>query len=89
MVLTSLELKEMFAEYLFHSYLYYKRHISLIQDEEFDEICKTLLDNWDNFEHRFKTLITIEDLQAGTGYAIMYPNGMMRAFDNMLETRRK
>lgn len=78
------ELKKLYADYLFHSYLYYKRHISVISDEEFDNICKILLENWDNVEHRFKYLITIDDLRAGTGYAIQFPEGMMRAFDNMM-----
>ena len=38
--------------YLMFSYLYYEKNISLIEDGEFDDMCKTLLEKLDslNFE---------------------------------------
>jgi hypothetical protein len=77
-----IDYKFIFGIYLFHSYAYYKVHYSFISDEKFDLICKILLTNWDKFEHRFKHLITVNDLEAGTGYAIQYPSGMARFFEN-------
>lgn len=45
-------------------------HSPLIEDEEYDSICRRLLANWDKFHHRHKYLVTEDDLKCGTGYAI-------------------
>ena len=60
--------------YLMFSYLYYEKNISLIDDAEFDEMCKTLLDKLDTLTHMHKHLIKKESLTAGTGYDIKYTN---------------
>ena len=60
--------------YLMFSYLYYEKNISLIDDAEFDGICKTLLDKLDTLTHMHKHLIKKESLTAGTGYDIKYTN---------------
>ena len=56
------------------SYLYYEKDISLIDDAEFDGMCKTLLDKLDTLTHMHKHLIKKESLTAGTGYDIKYTN---------------
>tara|TARA_R100000544_G_C2208615_1_gene50677 strand:- start:614 stop:832 length:219 start_codon:yes stop_codon:yes gene_type:complete len=61
------------------SYLYYKKDKQVLTDDEFDTLCKRLLDEWDSIEHMHKHLITKEDLQAGTGYAIEYTNMIIGA----------
>lgn len=71
---------QVFAEYLYHSYLYYKLHMPIIDDAEYDDLCKYLLVHWGEVSHRFRRLVTMEDLQAGTGFAIEYPLGMERVF---------
>ena len=58
--------------YLMFSYLYYEKNISLIDDGEFDKMCKTLLEKYDDLEHMHKHLVTKGDLTAGTGYGIKY-----------------
>ena len=58
--------------YLIHSYLYYVQHTSIIEDEDFDRLCKTLHDEYDNITHHHKHLIDKESLLAGTGYAVEY-----------------
>ena len=60
--------------YLMFSYLYYEKNISLIDDAEFDGICKTLLDKLDTLTHMHKYLVKKESLTAGTGYDIKYTN---------------
>ena len=60
--------------YLMFSYLYYEKNINLIEDTEFDQICKTLLDKYDELEHMHKHLVKKESLTAGTGYDIVYTN---------------
>ena len=60
--------------YLMFSYLYYEKNISLIEDTEFDKLCQTLLEKYDNVEHMHKHLVSKEALTAGTGYDIVYTN---------------
>ena len=54
------------------SFLYYEKDINLIEDTEFDQMCKTLLDKYDDLEHMHKHLVSKSDLTAGTGYGIKY-----------------
>ena len=60
--------------YLMFSYLYYKKDISLIDDTEYDNLCKTLFDKFEEVKHFHKHLIKKENLTAGTGYDIIYNN---------------
>ena len=60
--------------YLMFSYLYYVKNISLIEDTEFDQMCKTLLGKLDSLTHMHKHLVKKESLTAGTGYDIKYTN---------------
>lgn len=63
-----------FQGYLMSCYLYYERNAQVLSDCEFDAICFELWMRWDSFEHQHKYLVTRDDLQAGTGYAIKdYP----------------
>lgn len=73
------DLKSAFANYLILSYAYYKLNKSLVSDGQFDLLCKTLLDNFDSFEHKYKHLVTKDDLEAGTGFAIQYPTELEHA----------
>tara|TARA_B100000925_G_C21877385_1_gene416902 strand:- start:423 stop:689 length:267 start_codon:yes stop_codon:yes gene_type:complete len=60
--------------YLMLSYLYYEKNISLIPDTEFDELCKKLLDKFDEIKHMHKHLINKSSLEAGTGFDLKYTN---------------
>ena len=62
----------MIGQYLIHCYLYYICNRPVIDDYEFDKICKELLESWDTIEHMHKHLVSKEDLAAGTGFAIKY-----------------
>lgn len=70
--------------YLMYSYLYYEKNISLISDSEFDNICKDLLENWDNINHMHKHLISRESLEAGTGYDIEYTSMIISSANSLL-----
>lgn len=62
------------APYLVHSYLYYIHDVSLILDEEYNAICKKLLENFDDITHMHKKYIDKESLKANTAYTISeYP----------------
>ena len=71
--------------YLMFSYLYYEKNITLIDDTEFDQMCKTLLEKYDEVEHMHKHLVKKENLTAGTGYDIKYTN-MIK--DSAMELQR-
>ena len=72
--------------YLMFSYLYYEKNISLIDDAEFDRMCKTLLDKLDTLTHMHKHLIKKESLTAGTGYDIKYTNLIKDSADRFRST---
>lgn len=62
--------KQMLQAYLMASYAYYICFRSVMRDEEFDRLCKLLLESWDSFEHQHKHLVAPEDLKAGTAFKL-------------------
>jgi len=79
MNIETLHINRLVPFYLMSSYLYYKEDRQVLTDEDFDRLAKRLLDNWDSVEHMHKHLISKEDLQAGTGYAIQYTQRIINA----------
>jgi hypothetical protein len=76
---------KLIEEYLIHSYLYYAMDSPVISDVEFDALCKKLLDS--GVEH---SLISKEDLAAGTGYSIQeYPGEIVAAAEHLLKETHK
>ena len=71
--------------YLMFSYLYYEKNISLIEDTEFEQMCKSLFEKLDGLTHLHKHLVKKENLTAGTGYDIKYTN-MIK--DSAMELQR-
>ena len=63
--------------YLMSSYLYYEHDKNVIDDTQFDYLCKKLYDNWDSVEHMHKHLLDKDNLKAGSGYGITYTNLIM------------
>lgn len=62
--------------FLMSSYLYYRRDLSVLTDSEYDAICLRLAMEWDNVTHRHKCLVSLHELESGTGYYIperLYP----------------
>ncbi|AQT28000.1 hypothetical protein pVa21_058 [Vibrio phage pVa-21] len=60
------------AAFLTSSYIYYHwDHMRPIcTDETFDQICKELLEKWDEIEHKHKHLISKDDLRVGSGFSL-------------------
>jgi len=84
MNIETLHINRLVPFYLMSSYLYYKEDRQVLTDEDFDRLAKRLLDNWDSVEHMHKHLISKEDLQAGTGYAIQYSQRIINAAKNWI-----
>jgi NAD-dependent DNA ligase len=65
--------------YLVCSYAYYELDESLISDGDFDQLCKKLLEDFDDIkffsDHPHKHLLVRENLEAGTGFSVKdYPS---------------
>tara|TARA_R100001369_G_C3240150_1_gene153942 strand:+ start:120 stop:446 length:327 start_codon:yes stop_codon:yes gene_type:complete len=60
--------------FLMSSCLYYEHNLSVLTDDQFDNLCNKLHTNWNEVEHMHKHLISQEDLMVGSGYAIEYTN---------------
>tara|TARA_R100001460_G_scaffold25725_5_gene51838 strand:+ start:2083 stop:2343 length:261 start_codon:yes stop_codon:yes gene_type:complete len=84
MNIETLHINRLVPFYLMSSYLYYKEDRQVLTDGDFDRLAKRLLDNWDSVEHMHKHLISKEDLQAGTGYAIKYTQRIINAAKNWI-----
>lgn len=63
-----LSLKQCVQLYLIASYTYYIYDQVVIEDHEYDTICKRLYDHFDEFEHQHKYLLSKDSLKAGTGF---------------------
>ena len=74
--------EEIFETYLSNSYKYYKNTGDDVtwSNTEYDYWCRKLLESWDYWEHEYKYLITKDDLKAGTGFMINYPQELIDAF---------
>lgn len=71
--------------FLMSSYQYYHRYASLIEDSEFDAITRRLLESWESFDHQHKHLVSLDDLRAGTLYALPakdYPTMVVHASED-------
>lgn len=68
-----LEPNKLVKFYLMSSYLYYEQDVNVLNDSEFDTLCKILLKNFDNIQHMHKNLLDKESLKASTGYTLKYP----------------
>jgi len=60
---------------LMASWLYYEQNLDTpLSDTEYDAICAILLKCWHEVEHPHKSFITLDDLRAGSLYALrVYP----------------
>jgi hypothetical protein len=52
---------------------YYVEDAPVVSDKLFDEMTAMLIAKWDTVEHWHKDLISMDDLKAGTGFALKYP----------------
>jgi len=75
--------------YLMSSYLYYECDKNVLDDTQFDYLCKKLYDNWDSVEHMHKHLIDKDNLKAGSGYGIKYTNLIVSGANSWYEQEKK
>jgi NAD-dependent DNA ligase len=68
MEINKLTKEQLVPQYLIHSFLYYIEEDPVITDASYDKLCRMLLSNFDDINHRHKGLVTKEALRAGTGY---------------------
>jgi len=77
MELHNISINRLVPIYLMSSYLYYEHDKNVLDDTQFDYLCKKLYDNWDSVEHMHKHLLDKDNLKAGSGYGITYTNLIM------------
>ena len=68
--------------YLMAAYAYYEQDDPILSDSFFDDLAKTLLAVWDDVEHRHKSYITVDMLNAGT-YVGKYPGIVKGAVEEL------
>ena len=80
-------MKNPIAKYLMCSYAYYKEDNPLISDQEFDDLAKFILKNYNAIDHPHKHLVTKADLEAGT-YLGEYPKMVIGAVKSYRKQNR-
>ena len=75
--------------YLMTSFLYYHMNRSVITNDEYDRLCVDLAAGWKTGKHQHKHLISLEDLEAVTGYAIKYPSMVVGGAMMLLDRHRE
>lgn len=73
--------------YLMGAYAYYVEDKPIFTDAFFDNLAKLILIEWDNIEHRHKSLVTKDDLSAGT-YLGKYPSIIEGAVESLHNNRK-
>jgi hypothetical protein len=73
--------------YLMAAYAYYKQDEPILTDAFFDAMGKTMLEVWDDIDHRHKHLITRDDLQAGS-YLGDYPSIVEGAIEELKKMKK-
>lgn len=71
--------------YLMASFLYYHENVSIIEDGEYDALCKKLLKELPTIKHNHRHLVSRESLKAGTAYHLRrddYPLIVMSAAEH-------
>ena len=77
MELHNISLNRLVPIYLMSSYLYYEHDKNVLDDTQFDYVCKKLYDNFYDITHMHKHLLDKDNLKAGSGYGITYTNLIM------------
>lgn len=77
-------LNMMIPWYLMASYAYYEENDPIISDSLFDEMARKMLESWESLEHMHKSLISCDDLAAGT-YMGEYPERVKGAVETVRE----
>lgn len=73
--------------YLIAAYAYYKEDNPIFSDYFFDNMARTMLECWDEIEHRHKELISESDLRAGS-YLGEYPGIVIGALNDIRKRHR-
>ena len=77
--LSTVDVNRLVPYYLMSSYLYYEHDLNVFTDDEFNFICRRLLDEYDDITHTHKYLLDKDNLRASTGYDLKYTNMIKHA----------
>lgn len=81
----SQKLKIFYFKYLFFSWLYYEKNISLTTDVIYDRLCRILYENWNNFDHIHKHITLPLELKTCSCRGKKYPAGLIGYFERHLK----
>ena len=79
-------------QYLVGGYMYYILNESMMEDYEYDHICRELYKNFDSLEYRYKHLIDKDNLKASTAYTLRaedYPDHVKKSALYVLDIRSR
>lgn len=71
--------------FMIGSYAYYRLGVRVMEDSDFDFLVQRLKASYNDVDHPHKKFITMEHLDAGTGYDIRFPTIVKHATHNYLK----
>ena len=75
---------KMLSWFLMTSYINYVLGDRVMSDQEFDRMVEILKERYDEVDHIHKHLVTMDHLEAATGFDIEYPNMVIGAANSYL-----
>lgn len=78
--------------YLIFSYLYYEKDESIVSDYFYDNMCRTMLDNFDKLgDSEYKDMVTEDALRAGTGHHLVgkFPEPVVKKAEALIKPGAK
>lgn len=85
----SLSQNQLIPYYLMSCYLYYVQDKPALEDRIFDALCIRIQEEWNQIEHRHKSLITLKHVQCQTGYDLNYPTIVLNASEQWYQTSKE
>lgn len=89
-MITTIDIKEMSPNklvswFMIGSYAYYRLGVRVMEDSDFDFLVQRLKVCYNDVDHPHKKFITMEHLDAGTGYDIRFPTIVQHATHNYIK----
>lgn len=80
-------LDKLVSVYMVASFCYHKLNETIISDDDYDQVCRRLLHNYDNITHQHKKYLDKGALRAGSGFHITNYPIIVRTVGNSMVTK--
>lgn len=80
-------LDKLVTVYMVASFCYHKLNETIISDEDYDQVCRRLISEYDSITHQHKSFLDKGALRAGSGFHITNYPTIVRVIGNSIATK--